>query len=84
MDRDDTISVIRGMALSKAAARAGGEAVRTELLEGSDPECIRVRLSIGPRGVVLALCDPGLDQVLRDREVWRRVEATIRAAVDGL
>jgi len=50
--RKDNIDIIRGMALSAAAAVAKGEAVRTELEEDFANEQLKIRVSIGKRSAV--------------------------------
>jgi len=84
MDRSTTISVIRGMVLSEAAAMTHGEAVHTEVMENADSGGLTLRVFVGQRSAVIEFTTPDAENVLSDAAARRTVEARIRDALEGL
>jgi hypothetical protein len=82
--RKDNIDIIRGMALSAAAAMAEGDAVRTELTEDFANEQIKIRVRIGKRSAVFAVYNADVERVQGDRTVTRKVERLIQDALSDL
>jgi len=81
--RKDNIDIIRGMALSAAAAVAKGEAVRTELEEDFANEQLKIRVSIGKRSAVFAVYNADVERVQGDRTITRKVERLIQGGAVG-
>jgi hypothetical protein len=82
--RKDNIDIVRGMALSAAAARAKGEAIRTELTEDFANEQLKIRVRVGKRSAVLTVYNGDLERVQGDRTVARKVERLIQEALSDL
>jgi len=79
--RKDNIDIIRGMALSAAAAMAEGDAVRTELTEDFANEQIKIRVHIGKRSAVFTVYNADVERVQGDRAVARKIEKLIGDAL---
>ena len=68
LESREAVNVVRGMALSAAAAIAGNEAVRTAVTgEHDSPHPFGVRVFIGERSAVVPLDGIALEAVLKDR-----------------
>jgi len=84
-DSREAVNVVRGMALSAAAAIAGNEAVRTQVTgEHDSRHPFGVRVFIGERSAVVRLDGIALDAVLKDRPTWAAVEVRIQSALAEL
>jgi len=79
--RKDNIDIIRGMALSAAAARAKGEAVRTELTEDFANEQLKIRVRIGKRSAVFTVYNADVERVQGERAVAQKIERLIGDAL---
>jgi hypothetical protein len=82
--RKDNIDIIRGMALSAAAAVAKGEAVRTELEEDFANEQLKIRVRIGKRSAVFAVYNADVARVQGDRAIARKLERLIQETLAEL
>ncbi len=82
--RKDNIDIIRGMALSAAAAIAKGEAVNTEVVEDFANEQLKVRVRIGKRSALFAVYNGDVERVQGDRVIARKVERLIQEALSEM
>ena len=82
--RKDNIDIVRGMALSAAAAVAKGDAVHTEVTEDFTNEQLKVRVRIGKRSAVFAIYNADVERVLGNQVVAREVEALIQGTLAKL
>ena len=85
-DRDPgtTVSLICGTVLALAASRAGGEAVRTEVVDVPDLERLELRLFIGQQSALISFAGIDVAKVLGDTGVRRAVEERTAEAIAAL
>jgi hypothetical protein len=72
------------MVLAQVARQARGEAVRTDVVDDSNPKRLEVRLFIGRQSALISSAGIDVAKALGDPAVRRAVEQRIQETADSL
>jgi hypothetical protein len=82
--RADSVDVVRGMALTEAAAGNSGKALRAEIRDNADEMRLRLRLFVDQQWTVVTMDNSDVDHVLEDSGARVRIQQRIRAALAAM